>query len=62
MVGKTVIVAAHRLSTIRNANTIYVFDKGRIMESGTHKELVAKEGFYYGLYQRQFEENQEVSS
>lgn len=62
MVGKTVIVAAHRLSTIRNADTIYVFDKGNIMESGTHEELVAKEGVYYRLYQKQFEENSEVSA
>ena len=56
MAGKTVIIAAHRLSTIRNADVIYVFDKGRIMEKGTHEQLVLKEGYYYRLYQKQFEE------
>ncbi|MDT8718346.1 ABC transporter ATP-binding protein [Clostridium sp. 19966] len=62
MVGKTVIVVAHRLSTIRNANVIYVFDKGSIVESGTHEELVAKKSFYYKLYEKQFEENKGVSA
>lgn len=56
MAGKTVVIAAHRLSTIRNADVIYVFDKGRIMEKGTHEQLVLKEGYYYRLYQKQFEE------
>jgi ABC-type multidrug transport system fused ATPase/permease subunit len=59
MVGKTAIIVAHRLSTIRNADVIHVFDGGRIVESGTHEELVNKKGCYYDLYQRQFEESQE---
>ena len=50
MQGKTTIVVAHRLSTIRDADTILVVDKGTIKESGTHSELLAKKGLYYRLY------------
>ena len=53
MVGRTSIIVAHRLSTIRNANIIYVFDAGQIVEQGTHEELVAKGGAYYNLVSRQ---------
>jgi len=53
MKGRTAVLVAHRLSTIRNANTIYVFDAGKIMEQGTHDELVAKHGVYYNLVERQ---------
>ena len=60
MIGKTAIIVAHRLSTIRGADVIHVFDAGRIVESGTHDQLVNKKGYYYDLYQRQFEENEEV--
>jgi ABC-type multidrug transport system fused ATPase/permease subunit len=53
MVGRTAVVVAHRLSTIRNAGIIYVFDQGEIRETGTHEDLVRAGGCYYGLVQRQ---------
>lgn len=49
----TSVIVAHRLSTIRNANIIYVFDAGEIKECGTHDELVKKGGYYYNLVYRQ---------
>ena len=52
--GRTSIVIAHRLSTVRNASRIYVIDTGRIAEQGTHSELIAKRGIYHELYERQF--------
>jgi len=51
--GKTTIVIAHRLSTVENANKIIVMDNGRIVESGTHKELLEKKNYYYKLYNSQ---------
>ena len=54
MKGKTSFVIAHRLSTIRDADLILVMDKGNIVEQGTHKELLAKKGFYANLYNSQF--------
>lgn len=54
--GRTSFVIAHRLSTIRNADLILVMDKGDIVESGTHAELIAKGGLYEELYNSQFEE------
>ena len=64
MKGRTSIVVAHRLSTIRNADSILVMHKGRIRESGTHSELIEKGGIYYRLYQLQYkgQEIQTVSS
>jgi ATP-binding cassette subfamily B protein len=53
--GKTVVVIAHRLSTVRNADQIVVLEKGEIVEIGTHKELVEKEGYYYNLVSNQLE-------
>ena len=51
--GKTTIVIAHRLSTVENANKIIVMDNGRIVESGTHKELLEQNNYYYKLYNSQ---------
>lgn len=54
MEGRTCFIVAHRLSTIENADTILVMNKGNIIEQGTHKELLAKKGFYYNLFNSQF--------
>ncbi len=54
--GRTSFVIAHRLSTIRNATTIVVMDHGRIVEQGTHTELLQRQGFFYDLYNSQFVE------
>ena len=56
MQNRTTIVIAHRLSTIENADVIVVMDQGRIIEQGTHAELLAAERAYYQLHQRNFEE------
>ena len=53
--GKTVIVVAHRLSTVRHADQIVVLKKGKIMERGTHEELIAKRGAYFNLVKNQLE-------
>jgi ATP-binding cassette subfamily B multidrug efflux pump len=55
MEGRTSIVIAHRLATIKNADKIYVINRGRIVEYGTHSALMKKEGLYYELYTMQFE-------
>ena len=54
MVGRTAVVIAHRLSTVRNANWVYVVDHGRIVEQGTHNDLLNRKGLYSDLYERQF--------
>ena len=53
MEGKTTIIIAHRLSTVRNADTIVVLDAGKIVQQGTHDELMAQPGIYRDLYQTQ---------
>lgn len=53
--GKTVVVVAHRLSTVKNADQIVVLEKGKIVEVGTHKELTKTKGAYYQLVKNQLE-------
>ena len=52
--GRTSIVIAHRLSTIREADKIIVIYRGKVLEEGTHEELMKKKGLYYHLYMIQF--------
>ena len=60
MKGRTSFIVAHRLSTIMEADVILVMDKGKIIEKGNHKELLEKKGFYYRLYNSQFETSEEL--
>lgn len=57
MYGRTSFVIAHRLSTVRNADCIVVLEQGRIIERGSHDELIAKKGRYYQLYTGNLAEN-----
>ena len=56
MEGRTTFVVAHRLSTIRSADVILVVSGGKIVERGSHEELMAQRGHYYHLYTRQYAE------
>ena len=58
MEGRTSIIIAHRLSTIRHVDRIIVLHKGRVVEEGTHDELMARGNFYYRLYQLQYQEQE----
>ena len=53
--GKTVVVVAHRLSTVKNADNIVVLEKGKLVEQGTHMELTNRRGTYYELVKNQLE-------
>ena len=53
--GRTVVIVAHRLSTVRDADKIVVLDQGRIAEEGTHRELTERKGLYYRLVKNQLE-------
>ncbi|MER2176029.1 MAG: ABC transporter ATP-binding protein, partial [Carnobacterium sp.] len=55
MLDRTSFVIAHRLSTIKNADLILVMDKGNIIETGNHNDLLEQDGFYADLYQSQFQ-------
>ena len=59
MTGRTTLVVAHRLSTIKNADRIIVIDEGQVVEQGTHEELLGNHGLYETLFLRQFQDNQE---
>ncbi len=61
MAGRTTLVIAHRLSTVTEADLIYVIDKGRVIEQGTHVELLARGGAYKRLYNLQFAEDEQAS-
>ena len=54
MAGRTSVIIAHRLSTIQQADQILVLDKGKMVEKGSHEELLQQEGAYYQLHQKQF--------
>ena len=53
--NKTVVIVAHRLSTVKNADNIVVLSEGKIVETGTHDELTKKRGMYYRLVKNQLE-------
>ncbi|MCW1950132.1 MAG: ABC transporter ATP-binding protein/permease [Octadecabacter sp.] len=58
--GRTTLVIAHRLSTIQNAHKIVVMDKGKVVDQGTHKDLLARGGLYADLYRLQFRDGKQV--
>ncbi len=62
LVGRTTLIIAHRLSTVRRADRLVVLDRGRIVEEGTHSELLELGGLYARLYQRQFRDLDEVQT
>ena len=61
MKGRTSIIIAHRLSTIKHVDRIIVLHKGLVVEEGSHEELLARNGYYYRLYQLQYQEQESVA-
>lgn len=53
--GRTAIIIAHRLSTIRESDNIFVLENGKVLENGSHNELMAQRGEYFGLVKSQFQ-------
>ena len=62
MQGRTAFVIAHRLSTIRNADQVLVLHQGKLIEQGTHRDLLEQRGFYHGLYTSQFRESKSAKN
>lgn len=62
MRGRTSIIIAHRLSTIKHVDRIIVLHKGNVVEEGTHEELLARNGYYYRLYQLQYQEQENLAA
>jgi ATP-binding cassette subfamily B protein len=60
LAGRTVVLVAHRLSTVKEANLIYVLHRGRVVEEGTHRQLLARQGWYWALWRAQVGEAEEV--
>jgi ATP-binding cassette subfamily B protein len=61
MKGRTSIIIAHRLFTIRHVDRIIVLHKGQLVEQGTHDDLLSKQGYYHRLYELQYEEQESAA-